>query len=207
LTGEVVSRETSSPSLLAPGTATHELNQLQVMLSEMVAGPMQTWSLQNIYDQAQDLVERGATAIERGQARLLVERIEEFADLAQKQGFVALNPAVSRSSGSVVTASGVSTALGASSAVFRHSDSASRVNGTPNYDATGWLVPVLAASAGQPAHAITDENGTILAYVSALPGMKLDHYLNQPVGIIGLRGYLPQLQAGHIQAQRVVRLQ
>ena len=75
------------------------------------------------------------------------------------------------------------------------------------YDATGWIAPVLAASAEQPKHALTDDTGRIVAYVSALPGMNLDRYVNQPVGITGLRGYLPQLQAPHIQAQRVVRIQ
>ncbi len=36
--------------------------------------------------------------------------------------------------------------------------------------------------------------------------MNLDHHLNQAVGINGLRGYLPQLKAPHIQAQSIVRL-
>ena len=45
-----------------------------------------------------------------------------------------------------------------------------------------------------------------MAYVTSRPGLELDSYINQAVGIIGLRGYFPQLQAAHIQVQRIVTL-
>lgn len=182
------------------------LNQLQVALSDIVSQPMAGWQLQPLYEQAQHFVEHGSSAIERGQARLLLERIEEFAALATKNGYATLNASITNQS----TVPAVSLAGANSSAVI---PSGFQTSGTPGglglsaYDATGWLVPVLAATPGQPTHALTDDGGSILAYVTALPGMNLDRYLNQAVGISGLRGYLPQLQAGHIQAQRVVRLQ
>ena len=87
------------------------------------------------------------------------------------------------------------------------SDFQRAIEGDAGYDATGWLVPVIAASPGQPTHALTDDLGRIQSYVSPWPGMNLNRYINQAVGITGLRGYLPQLQAGQIQASRVVRLQ
>jgi len=62
------------------------------------------------------------------------------------------------------------------------------------------------AGPGQPTHALTDQQGQVIAYVSGLPGMNLNLNLNQPVGIKGLRGYLPQLQKAHIRAERIVRL-
>ena len=135
---------------------------------------------------------------------MLVERIEEFANLAKKHGYMALNPTTLATGSPVVIASGVS--MGNSYRTVSGLSMASGAERLPNYDATGWLVPVLAASPGQPTHAITDDSGQILAYVSGLPGMNLDRYLNQAVGITGLRGFLPQLQTGHIQAQRIVRL-
>ncbi len=55
-------------------------------------------------------------------------------------------------------------------------------------------------------HALTNDRGDIVAYVSPAPGLNLDRYRNQAVGIPGLRGYLPQLQAAHIEAQRVSRV-
>lgn len=188
-----------------------DISQLQLNLSEAVAQPMQTWSLQPIYDSARYYVEHGASAVERGQARLLMERIEEFSELAARSGYLALNRSSFGGSGtgSSATTSPVMLASTSASALGGavRSDFERAVGADASYDATGWLVPVIAASAGQPTHALTDDTGRIQAYVSPAPGLNLDRYLNQAVGISGLRGYLPQLQAGHIQASRVVRLQ
>lgn len=193
-----------------------DLNQLQLSLSEAVTQPMQMWSLQPIYDSARYYVEHGASAIERGQARLLMERVEEFAELAARSGYLALNrsslsnaTATSNTPSSTTAASPIMLA-GASSGSLggvARSDFQRAIEGGASYDATGWLVPVIAASPGQPTHALTDDLGRIQAYVSPAPGLNLNRYINQAVGITGLRGYLPQLQAGQIQASRVVRLQ
>lgn len=184
------------------GVSSSDLQHLQMSLAEVVAQPMSQWDLQSIHDQVRRLIEQGNDPIQRGRARLLLERIEEFAAVAQSSGIAALSP--QRSTAAVVTASATPPATAASPAAWEQAMYGTA--GQEEYDATGWIIPVYAAREGQPSHALTDEAGRILAYVSGLPGMKLDRYLNQAVGIIGLRGYLPQLQAGHIQAQRIVRL-
>jgi hypothetical protein len=162
---------------------------------------MHLWSLQPIYDRAKHFVEHGSTPIERGQARLIIERIEEFAELARRGGYSAMNQTISLASSTAST-------IGQSQVISAASNGINNpLSANPIYDATGWLVPVYAASPGQPAHALTDASGKITAYITALPGMNLDRYHNQAVGITGLRGYLPQLQAGHVEAQRIVRLE
>jgi hypothetical protein len=186
--------EPSRSSVGGNSSAVAELGRLQLALSEMVSRPQETWNFNGLSADVQRLIDTAPTPIERGQARLLLERMEEFATLARKS-----DP--NRSLG-VVPASGyglgmVSTASYASGSHYS----------AGNYDATGWLVPVHASTAGQPTHALTDDQGQIIAYVSGLPGMNLELYVNQSVGVQGLRGYLPQLQASHIQAQRVVRIQ
>jgi hypothetical protein len=185
-----------------------DISQLQLSLSEAVTQPMQTWSLQPIYDSARYYVEHGTSAVERGQARLLMERIEEFSELAARSGYLALNRSSLGNNGSSATSPVMlaSTSSSSSGGVVS-SDFERAVGGNSSYDATGWLVPVIAANAGQPSHALTDDAGRIQAYVTPAPGLNLNRYLNQAVGITGLRGYLPQLQAGHVQASRVVRLQ
>lgn len=181
-----------------------DLSQLQLALSEAVTQPMQFWSLQQIYDSTRYYVEHGASPVERGQARLLLERIEEFADLARKSGYIALNGSASGSmlspASSVTSASGIATTSPVVNSDFQQH------NQQGNFDATGWLVQVIAAQPGQPTHAISDQAGNVFAYVTPVPGLNLDRYINQPVGITGLRGYLPQLQAAHIQAQNVTRM-
>lgn len=196
-----------------------DLNQLQLTLSETVTQPMQLWSFQPIYERAKYYVQHGSSAIERGQARLLMERIEEFANLAAGSGYMALNRANAMpstiSSGQVIFAGATTSSSQPAGSINTASTTSNWNTTSPNlqtpqgnsiYDATGWLIPVMAAGPNQPSHALTDETGRILAYVSGVPGLNLERYLNQAVGISGLRGYLPQLQTGHIQAQRLVRL-
>ncbi len=205
----------SSEALRTAAVSNLNLNQLQLSLSEAVTQPMQMWSFQPIYESARYYVEHGGSAIERGQARLLMERIEEFTELAARSGYLALNRSslANNSSGTTGTNSiGASSSISLASTTNNplggavQSDFNRTIGSDSSYDATGWLVPVIAASAGQPSHALTDDTGRILTYVSPVPGLNLDRYLNQAVGITGLRGYLPQLQAGHLQASRVVRL-
>lgn len=188
--------------------ATSDLNQLQLALSETVAQPMTRWNLGPLLERTRELIEHGATPIDRGQARLLLERIEEFQQLAHRSGIPTGSVAPTGSSG-LASGSGpiMQASFSAPSAAGRPTSAAGQaLVGQSQYDATGWLVPVHTAKVGQPSYALADDNGRVLAYVSGLPGMNLDLYLNQAVGIKGLRGYLPQLMAGHIQAQRVSRL-
>jgi hypothetical protein len=200
----------SSPASIASPVTSFDLSQLQVMLSEIVTQPMHLWNLQNIYDSAKHYVEHGGSPIERGQARLLMERVEEFAELAQRSGYLALsrtaNAAASLSPSNNVMLAGATTGNATAPSVVS-SEFQDKFGSASNFDASGWLVPVIAASPGQPTHALADQTGRILSYVTAVPGLNLDRYVNQAVGVTGLRGYLPQLQAGHIQAQRVVRVQ
>ena len=178
-------------------TSADDVAELQVALNNSVANSSGPWNLAPLAERAKYFIEHGATAVERGQARLLLERIEAFQNLAARSQQLSGPQLPSQppvQSASYVSPSGESpNALPSNSA-------------KSNYDATGWLVPVHAAGPDQPTHAITNDTGDIVAYVSPIPGLNLDRYRNQPVGITGLRGYLPQLQAAHIQAQRVSRI-
>ena len=190
-----------------------ELDQLQLALSEMVTKPTAQWNLEPIRSRATQFVEHGATPIERGQARLLLERIDEFQKHAHRSAFVPganVRAGLPASQGtSVSTASFVprssSTPAVITAAHQSPTISASSTN-LNSFTATGYLVQTMMAGPGQPTHALTDQQGQVIAYVSGLPGMNLNLNLNQPVGIKGLRGYLPQLQKAHVLAERIVRL-
>ena len=207
----------------------------------MVTRPMQQWNFGELKDKVQYYISNGSSPTERGQARLLLERIGEFERHAMKSGYslsslnngaamggppVSSVPALGTNSvgagsfsagafgagspngGSFVsnptspTTAPVVTASFAAPATGSGSDTMA----AKNFDATGWLVPVHAAQPGQPTHALTSDSGQIIAYVTALPGMNLDRFVNQAVGIHGLRGYLNEFRAAHIEAQNVTRL-
>ena len=199
-------------SQLVATAAAQELHTLQVALSDMVSKPPSTWQLEPIIERTKYLIEHGSNPVERGQARLLLERIDEFKNHASRTAFTAGSSLLSTNGSGLGSPSGSSVGVATASYLQPTSpanDSSSGSSMTPGkqpYDASGWLVAVHSLQPGQPSTALTDDRGNIVAYVTALPGMNLSMYLNEPVGIIGLRGYLPQLQAGYIEAQRVVRL-
>lgn len=190
------------------------LNDIQLELSSMVAGPEHTWNLAPLADRARYYIEHGQNSIERGQARLLLERIDSFAAVASQatapagmpsrlasstNGPVRALPAVaSKAPGGVAPASWVAPA--------KDPSAGAEANGS-QFDATGWLVPVHSNGREMPTHALTNDAGKIIVYVTPAPGVNLTRFESQAIGVFGLRGYLPQLKTNHIQIQRVVRLQ
>ncbi|RMF43742.1 MAG: hypothetical protein D6753_04390 [Planctomycetota bacterium] len=204
------------------------LEALRIALSEEVTKPSGTWNLAPIRAEIIRLIEHGTSPLLRGQARLLLERLDEFQNHAQRSAMLGVPLLSSRASippsdyslqqvtpaggvppsstmGSSVITAGFA-AVGSPAAGQSGPVSADIAPGQQPFDATGILIPVFSHSAAQPQYALAADSGQIVAYVTPLAGMKLDHYLNQAVGVRGLRGYLPQLQANHIQAERVVRL-
>ena len=206
----------SSANRAAPASdlsISSELDQLQLALSEMVTKPTGQWNLEPIRSRVTQFVEHGATPIERGQARLLLERIDEFQQHAHRSAFVPganFRVGLPSSAGrNISTASFVprnSSTPAVSKAAYQGPESSPSSTNLSSFTATGYLVQTIMAGPGQPTHALTDQQGQVIAYVSGLPGMNLNLNLNQPVGVKGLRGYLPQLQKTHIRAERIVRL-
>ena len=68
------------------------------------------------------------------------------------------------------------------------------------------MVQVHTSNPGQPQFALTDDAGNVIAYVQSTASLNLRRYLQQPVTIHGIRGYLPGLAAKQIVAERVVRV-
>jgi hypothetical protein len=177
-------------------TSTGDVSELQLALNNAVSASNGPWNLAPLAERARYLIEHGPTAIDRGQARLLLERIDAFQNVSARSQQISgamstISPVQSNSYNAGTQNSSLPNSPGSTSTT---------------YDATGWLVPVHAAGPDQPTHALTNDTGDVLAYVSPIAGLNLDRYRNQAVGINGLRGYLPQLQAAHIQAQRVSRV-
>ncbi len=196
--GSSIASPSSMPSsALNVVTSTADVGELQLALSHAVASSNGLWNLAPLAERARYLIEHGPTAIDRGQARLLLDRIDAFQSVSVRTQ--QITRATSPQSNPVQ-----STSFNATTQNRSLPDSPQTVSAI--YEATGWLVPVYAAAPDQPTHALTNDTGDVVAYVSPIAGLNLDRYRNQAVGINGLRGYLPQLQAAHIQAQRVSRV-
>lgn len=159
--------------------ASDKLKQLDTELSLHVAQPRPTWNLEPIRTQVQKLVDRGDSPVERGQARLLLEKIRRFEETFDLPSDPLL-------------------------AAHRNGTSPSDAR----YDGVGMLQPVL-SRAGQTAlapYAIVDRDGNPVAFVTPGPGMNLRRYENKPVGIYGKRGMIEAIRKPHLVAERVIDL-
>ncbi|MDZ4852806.1 MAG: hypothetical protein SGI77_26260 [Pirellulaceae bacterium] len=201
--------------------STPEIQQAMIELTHVVADSIDRWDLRAHAARAQQWIEQAADPIARGEARLLLERIESFEILRQRaQSGVAMAYAAIPSSNSADNPTTAASLIGfqrpvdniaqptSSNDVSMNNAAVIQRNsdGTPSSDASGWLVEVHSAEYGQPQFALTDDYGGLIAYVQPSPGMNLIRYLKQPVGVYGVKGYLPNLSARQIVVERIVRL-
>ena len=63
---------------------TPEIQSALVQLTQVVAGPTENWNFAELRNQAASWVENGTNAMVRGEARLLMERIDRFESLRQR---------------------------------------------------------------------------------------------------------------------------
>ena len=192
---------------------TPEIQSALVQLTREVASPTEDWNFSALRNQAASWVENGATAMVRGEARLLVERIERFESLRQRTlGFAQDASRVAQQSfdnatmASVRPASSVSPASANTGANGNMVSNAVATNAMTQGDASGWLVQVHTSIKGQPEFALTDDAGKVITYVQSTASLNLRRYLQQPVTVYGVRGYIPNLAAKQILAERVVRM-
>jgi hypothetical protein len=169
---------------LGPGfdalNASEQLKTLDVELSARVAQPRETWNLETIRNKVQQIVDQGQSPAERGQARLLLEKIRKF-----EEAFDLPNDPIlaARSSGGTASAADA------------------------RYDGVGLLQPIVDRGSRVGAnYALVDSEGKPIAFVTPGPGMNLRRYENKPVGVYGKRGMIEKLNKPHIVAEKVIEL-
>ena len=192
---------------------TPEIQSALVQLTREVANPTEEWNFSALKNQAALWVENGATTMVRGEARLLMERIDRFESLrlrtlglAQDVSRVAQQSIDTAAMASVRQASNVSPALASTGINGNMVSNAVATNTMTQGDASGWLVQVHTSIKGQPEFALTDDAGKVITYVQSTASLNLRRYLQQPVTVYGVRGYIPNLAAKQILAERVVRM-
>ncbi len=195
---------------LGPETSL-SLIELELHVSQECLKPTDQWDFKPLKVQAKRLIESGESPLERGKARLLLEKIEEFSafherKLASEEGFVA-------GTGPLKMPLASDDKLGATE---RSSDPAASFTGAgidPRYDGRGWLMPVITRASSSrdvnqytPPFALTDAQGNVLQFVSPSPGLNLRRYSRMQVGIYGQISPLDQFTKPHLTAHRIVVL-
>jgi len=208
--------ETSSTPSSQPIASDSQIADLDLALSRMVARSPDLWQLQPLKQRAQQLFNTASTPLQRGEAKLLLDKIEQFINLQLKRqqmpsslpgstGGISLAPASMNTPVSNTTAAAEPALLGAEI-------------GDDNFEGVGVLQQVVqryknsVQAQNTPAYALTDDHGNFVAFVSPSPGLNLRRYLKAEVGIRGRRadlaGYDPVTDTvaprPHLVADRVV---
>jgi hypothetical protein len=163
-----------------------QLEQLDLELSLMIARDKATWNLVELKQRAQQLADQGPSPAERGEARLLLDKLAQFEQAFDVAEHGSLAGPLS----------------GASAGALDPSSPAA-----PRYDAEGWLKPVISRSQQAAPYAVVDEDGKPLAFVTPSPGLNVGRYVNKQVGLYGRRGYIDALKTPHVVAERVIDLE
>ncbi|MCC9609509.1 SH3 domain-containing protein [Blastopirellula sp. JC732] len=186
---------------------------LEAELTKTVSQPIDQWDFNSLKAAAQQLRYTGATPLERGEALVMVEKIEEFSQLQARKR------EASRIATTIPTdkpAATVASADMASDAEVKPSDIGTGVfvgNDDARYDGEGWLMPVIKRATSSrnsarytPPFALTDEDGNVLQFVTPSPGVNLRRYLKQKVGLYGQVATTEEFTRPHLTASRVVVL-
>lgn len=176
--GEAKSYPVSMPSAAGRSGG---LDELELELSLMLSQDRSLWDLAGLRQKVEGLVATGGDPLERGRARLLLDKIKQFE--ATFEASDAPQP---------------SAAAG---------DPAAGTLADPRYDAKGWLKPVISKNKPIAPYAVVDESGKPLCFVTPSPGLNVGRYVNRQVGLYGRRGYIESLQSPHVTAERVIDLE
>lgn len=170
------------------------VDAINLDLSRIVAQTPGTWDFVDVQQQAEALLARCGTALDRGHVRLLKNKIDRFAELKRRRDTV--NTVMTETDRQNRT-------LGAATSAQRP-----RVL-DPRFDGTGILMPVISKNIQTPPFALVDslKQRRILSYVSAAPGVNLRVHLGKRVGIYGITSVAPDLNKPHLTAKRVTVLE
>jgi hypothetical protein len=160
-----------------------ELQSLDLALSKMVSEDPGAWEFTALRRRGDIALERADTAIERGQVRLVLNRIARFEDIKRRHDLLG-QP---QNAGAIAAAR----------------PPVMPVDEPVRYDGVGKLVPTVSQRPNAPRYALVNDQNQIVALITPSPGMNMQPYVYKQVGINGQRGYMPELRKPHVTAQRV----
>jgi SH3-like domain-containing protein len=169
-----------------------ELENIDLELSIMLAEETSVWNFEHLSPRANSLLETAQTAVERGRARVLANKVARFAEIKQRYDNVTnMQQDVDRRNGQLAQLS------------QQRADAAQAADAGQRFDGMGRLARVNTNAVGAPRYALVDANNHVLCYVSPAPGVNLQYYVGRNVGVHGVRGYMPEQQAQHVMAKHV----
>jgi hypothetical protein len=174
-----------------------KLIDLELQLSQLAARQPREWRLEGLRAQAEQLVSSGQTTLERGRARLVLDKITQFEDLATRAQEIPT---------AAIREAGITPITDPTPADPPVKAEGLKIPDGVTYDGVGWLKPVYSAKRVAPPYALVDVDGKVLQYVTPAPGLNLSRYVKKPVGMFGQKSHLAEFKADHLTVSKVVEL-
>jgi hypothetical protein len=168
------------PNVSSEAGRAAELAKIDLELSAMVVEETSAWSFAELKQRADAVLSHAQSGAERGQARILVDKLARFEDIKQRHD---ANRQAADGGGPV------------SGMPVRAID--------PRYDGVGRIAPVVSQRPGAPQYALVDGTNTVVSFLTPAPGVNLRPYVDRQVGVNGQRGFMTDLRREHISVQRV----
>jgi hypothetical protein len=182
-----------------------EYEMLEGDISAMLVEDPAAWSLGSLNKRTDEMLSRATSALDRGKVRMLqakLSRLEELKQrsldanaLAQSKGKTV--PGIGAGTPNVQTNNPASNTLNPIAKIIQSDIEQGR------FDGIGTLMPVIAKRPNAPKYALVDSNNNIVSLITPSPGVNLEAYVKQPVGVKGERGYIPELRKSHITVTNV----
>jgi len=171
-----------------------ELDEINSELSLLLAQEPTNWDCEALGRRARAILEQAETAVDRAQARMLVQRIAQAEDVKR------------RALASALDGQGGAGRRGAASVGRWETGRELTRADLDRFDGVGRLSRVQSARFGTPRYALLDEQGNVRAYVRPAPGVNVQSYLGRQVGISGVREYFAEQNAELLTAKHVTPL-
>ena len=169
------------------GPVSERIRKLESQLTAQMQNPPASWDMESILRQSTSIVSSTNDVREREHAQRLQQKIRNCVNIQSRYGnaFSANQPKDTPSSKPLPRTNDVQ--LGTT------------------YDAHGWLNRLVRDNGRMsPTYVLEDETGKITHHIGASPGLNLQRYLKQKVGVFGRRGYHRNLGLDHVTAERVI---
>ncbi len=153
------------------------------------------WEFSAMAGPAEDLLEQAETALERGRARRLVNKLTRLSDIKRRYDAIG----IARRTGDLVREP-------LAAAAVTPPPTGRTVTMQARYDGVGRLKRVVSPKVGAPQFALVNEQGDVACYLTPAPDVNLRRYEGQRVGVTGVTGLMLQPRAKHVAAKHVTLL-
>jgi len=203
--------ESRLPVAATSGDLATQLANLELELAQMVTHPPEQWRLEPLLVECDAALRTADGPLERGHVRLLLRRVERFADIqreyAESSGPDFDSAPIADEPGLLFADRSAADRPTADRAIVERLATDDRETDGPSYDGTGRLAQVVARGNDTPRYILLDKFGKPRCYISPAAGVNLQPFVGREVGVQGTLGYLPEHAAQHVTVRQIVPLQ